>query len=399
MSWLRGAHDLAYVVGRGSPALGAGLQQDWVTTGANMGAAAGKFTWYLRDKFEILKTGLAKPGPTPTPTAIIDLAMVAVAALDMVNGFLAADQGGAFSTGKDRFENLRLTQELANPDPAKWDGDAAKSYAAVNDHLKNLADILQELDKQTQQCVADHAATIQQAHRVIALSLLALQVAQAAALLMWSWPVIGPAWSVAFQSVTVSAISLTITSYEFRVMNSSGETARKFDALAHEYKSIADRAAPTGTFATIEVLGADKTYTPDLPAISDALSDFSAPPSIARLAQISGQVVTPDEQNRRGARFSDTEALGQRASKATPTAVDRPAMTGQFADSSRQVPQQLNSVNQTMGSAQPLASVRQPAKPAGARDAGVAEAGSEGAERAPVDAVKNPEVKQVNRIR
>jgi hypothetical protein len=417
MSWLRGSHDLAYVLGKVPVTAGSGYQGDWITAGANLGAGAGKFVWYLRDKIDFFKDGLAKPGPLPTPTAIIDVAMGAISFVDWLNGFWAPDRGGAFSAGQESFDKLGLVLQLANPNPAEWDGDAAASYAELNIILQELATIMEELDKQAQQHVSDHAASVQKAHQVIALSLLALQVAQAAALIMWSWPVIGPGWSMAFQIMTVVPISLTVLGFENRVLTSSSATAQQFDALAVRYDEVIGRAkylANSAQFSTIEVPGADESRTSDFQEISGSLSDFPGMPSIARLANLAVEEASPDERARQSAIFSDAGTLEERQIEVKPPAIDVTATYGQAAKLAQQVPQQMNLVNQAMGSVQQFTSRGQQgrgtaapteagerAQAARVQDTAGAEAGwdAEGAERAPIDAEIAPEVKQGNRIR
>lgn len=298
MTWFKGIHDLAYSVQRLGGAGGAAYQEDWLSLGANLGAAGGKGLWYLRDKFPKLVEGLAKPGPTPTPTFIVDAAMVALSGLDLLNGFWAPDRGNEFAAGSLEFENLRLTLELAKPDPAQWDGDAAKAYATLNNNLQNLAVVMRELDSRMRETVEDHAGKVQKAHQVIALALMALVLAQGVALLLWAWPVLGPKVSVTFQISTVISISATVLQYEQIVLDSSASKSKSMGTLAGEYKMVVDRAATSDTFAVIKVPGAERAGVSNFGATADGISEasgFSGIPSIAQLARMSTENASADE--------------------------------------------------------------------------------------------------------
>lgn len=439
MTWLRGAHDLGYVAARFQGAGGAASQEDWLTFGANLGGAAGKSLWYLKDKFPKLVEGLKTKGPTPTPTAIIDVAIVTISIIDLLNGFLSADQGGALGTGKLEFENAELNLKLAKVNDSKWQGTSAQAYAEQNKKLAELVVKMQELDETMQGYVKDHAAKVNKAHQVIALSLMSLVLAQGIALLMWAFPIIGPGWSVAFQVLTVTVIGFTVYFYEIDVLQSSGLKSDKMGELTVDYNSVAMRAEPLGTFSTILVAGADETSASvsSFSAISDQMSEFPTSPSMSSLASLAGESMTADEHDLLDALMSDGETppedptLEVSESPATPpappTMADIVAASSQAAKLSGHVSQHMNLVNQTMGSVQQLASVGQrgqgsaagqqgqsPADNAVTDQSAVTEAppegatpgaagreddteglgaasGTEGAERAPIDTTADPE--------
>ena len=428
MSWLRGAHDLGYVAARVQGAGGAASQEDWLTTVANAGGAAGKGLWYLRDKIPKIADGLKTKGPTPTPTAIIDVAIVTISVIDLLNGFLSADQGGALNTGKLEFENAVLNLKLANVNDSKWQGTGAQGYADQNKKLMELAAKMQELDGKMQEYVKDHAGHVNKAHQVIALSLMSLVLAQGIAILMWAFPIFGPGWSVAFQVLTVSVIGLTVYFYEIAVMQSSGLKSSSLEELALEYNSVATRAAPLGTFSTILVQGAEETSASvsSFKALSDQMSPFSATPTVSSLASFAMGSMTADEIDVFDALMGDGETPPDGATPedpevppvpgyTPPTMADVMAASSQAAKLAGHMSQHMNIVNQTMGSMQQLASMGQQGKgtasgqgtpveetaaagaksdeapPAVAPHDGDAEgagaaAGTERAERAPVDA-------------
>jgi len=140
VSYLAGIHDLAYCFSRVGGAADSGVRQDWVGLGANIGALAGKAVWYAKGQSAALKTALEATGKKilPTPTAIIDVTMVAVVVIDLMNGFGAPDSGSGFSSGVDKLKIVDGKLELAIPDSRDWSGSAADAYAAQNAALRAL---------------------------------------------------------------------------------------------------------------------------------------------------------------------------------------------------------------------------------------------------------------------
>lgn len=419
----KGIHDMAYVFARAGGAAGAGTQQDWVGMSANIGAGIGKFGWYAKDKISFLEKGLKTKGPTPTPTAIIDVAMVVVTILDLLNGIWPPDKGDRFKLGKSEFENMQQYLESAIPDSAKWSGEAAEAYAAQTKILLQLAKDMQANDLALAALLEEHGNRVQKMHRDYAIILMTLVAAQLTAMILWSWPVFGPVASVKFQVVTVVVLSFTILGLQGEVCTASQRKADAISRLAEKYAETGKAAEPVGTFAKIAVTGAEEARVSSFEAISASMS--GPPPSFSTLVDMAKADPSMNEHPLLSAVTGDGAAAGVSTSGATetpeapqtsdgttPAAPGTPAFTlpslsqinrasGQAAQMSGHLSQHANLVNQTMGQVQQLASMGQQGQAAAApaegaapeeatlagdvEDAG-AGAGAEGAERAPIDA-------------
>jgi hypothetical protein len=293
VSRLAGIHDLAYCFTRLQAGGSSAYNQDWVGLGANLGALAGKAAWYGRNQIGVLKDALAKSGTKvlPAPTAIVDVAMVVISAVDLFNGFGPPDKGAAFKSGSDLLDNVKLQLDAAKPDTRDWDGEASKAYADAVKALQDLVVLVQELDKQMQQLVTQQGDEVQKAHNAIAVTLLGLVIAQGIALALYLIPIFGPEISCAWQIIAAFAAGATVLAFEMFTLANSMSLANDVNVAAKKYIDIGQAAEPGGSFATIEVKGAEEAKVGSFTAISESMagmSAFSGPPSVARLASMAG---------------------------------------------------------------------------------------------------------------
>jgi hypothetical protein len=419
----RGVHDLLYTTTRAKDAIGTGVHQDWIGMSANILGGVGKIGWYARDKFTFLKDGLElQKGvkyPAPTPTAIVDVAMVVVGLIDACMGMWPPDRGHEFDTGRAEFESMQLWLRLADPDEAKWSGDTAKNYAAQNKELQDLAQKMQELDKTTQARLQNQADVVQDAHTALAVCLMLLVFAQLAAMVIWAAGPGGPAASVLFQTAFVTTIFLLVVGYVGAVIESSYRNATELNKLANDYKDVGQKAEPSGTFTKISVHAAEESTVSSVADISASMSGASAMPDFATVANIARANASAGENPLLSAFTGDGETPGDSASdevadtpaSTMPTLAQLTAMSGQAAKISGHLSQHVNLFNQGMGQIQQIASMAQqgqgaaaPAEEAAAEEAALAGAapaeatlagdvegagaalGTEAAERAPIDA-------------
>ena len=401
----KGFHDLSYSFARLGGAVGAGTQQDWVGLGANLGAAIGKFGWYARDKIDFLVKGLKVEGITPTPTAIIDVAMVVVTILDLLNGVWPPDKGDRFLLGKSEFENMQHFLEAADPDPAKWSGTGAAAYKAQNDILLQLTKDLQGYDKEFADLLKAHATRVQKMHTDYAIMLMVLVAAQLTSMVIWSLPALGgPVASFKFQVLTVLAMALTIMSLQGDVCSASQDKASKISELGTKYTTAgasAEAVATSGTFAKIASTGAQETSVSSFEAISASMS--GAPPSFATLANIAKTDPSIEEHPLLSSFTGDGAAAGEgafgAADAAAAPAATPPAVTPPSVTQAAQVSGPLAAMSgrqQGQGAAAPAKKpAAQEAAPEEAALVGAAPAeaepggagvGTEGAQRAPVGA-------------
>ncbi|WP_156349648.1 MULTISPECIES: EspA/EspE family type VII secretion system effector [unclassified Mycobacterium] len=389
MSRLAGIHDLAYCFTRLQAGGGAAYSGDWVGLGANLGALAGKAMWYGRNQIKVLADALKTQGTKtlPTPTAIVDVAMVAISAVDLLNGFWTPDKGASFTGGADKYETVFLYLAEAAPDPRDWSGDAAKAYADATAALQALVQTMQDLDKKMQTLVADQGSEVAKAHNAIAVTLLGLVIAQGIALALYLIPVVGHEISAAWQIIAAFAACATVLAFEMFTLSNSMSLAHQIHAVALEYGEVAEKAIPTSSFARIEVTGAEETKTGDFAAVSNSLSAFSAAPTVASLAGLAPAAGdSPEERGVLGALKGEGAAAVETAQT---TPVWMPPALSQVTQASGQLAQPMNFANQMMGQVQQLASTGQPrprmAPAAGEEPGDGAALGTAGGERAPVD--------------
>ncbi|OBG62045.1 MULTISPECIES: EspA/EspE family type VII secretion system effector [unclassified Mycobacterium] len=407
MSRLAGIHDLAYCFTRLQAGGGAAYSGDWVGLGANLGALAGKAMWYGRNQIKVLADALKTSGTKvlPTPTAIVDVAMVAISAVDLLNGFWTPDKGASFTSGADKYETVYLYLAEAAPDSRDWSGDAAKAYADATAALQALVQTMQDLDKKMQTLMANQGSEVAKAHNCIAVTLLGLVIAQGIALAMYLIPVVGPEISCAWQIIAAFAACATVFSFEMMTLANSMSLSHEIHATALLYGEVAEKAIPNSSFARIEVTGAEEATVGSFKAISDSMSGmsaFSGTPTVASLA--SRAPAAGDSREERGvltALQSDGATPVETIAETTatvPTLSQVTQASGQLAQMSGQVAQPMSFVNQMMGQVQQLASTGQQrqAAPPPAEEAAPSEAaaagngdgaalGTTGAGRAPID--------------
>jgi hypothetical protein len=390
VSYLAGIHDLAYCFSRVGGAADSGVRQDWVGLGANIGALAGKAVWYAKGQSAALKTALEATGKKilPTPTAIIDVTMVAVVVIDLMNGFGAPDSGSGFSSGVDKLKIVDGKLELAIPDSRDWSGSAADAYAAQNAALRALVANMQELDKKMQTLVANHGAQVKQAHQTLAILGFALVASQGIALCLYMIPIVGFEISFLFQVVAALAATTTVVVQETLVLARSMNAADDAAVVATEYAELGKSAELGGSFAKIEVKGAEEATVGSFTAISDGLSSFSAaraPVAAPSVASLAGMSQDSSTQNNLALMSAFTEEYGTPSAPLAdgtpdtpdlppvadpgatpaapaftlPTMADVNRVTAQAAQVSANVAQPMNVVNQTMGSVQQIVSTAQ----------------------------------------
>ncbi len=369
-----------------------------------MGALAGKAMWYGRNQIKVLADALKAQGTKtlPTPTAIVDVAMVAISAVDLLNGFWTPDKGASFTSGADKYETVYLYLGEAAPDVRDWSGDAATAYADATAALQALVQTMQDLDKKMQTLMAGQGAEVAKAHNCIAVTLLGLVIAQGIALALYLIPVVGHEVSAAWQIIAAFAACATVLAFEMFTLSNSLSLAHEIHSVALEYSEVAEKAIPTSSFARIEVKGAEATNTGDFKAISDRMSGmsaFSGAPTVASLARLAP--AAGDSQEERGVLSAlesggatPVEAVAAETTPASalPTLSQVTQASGQLAQMSGQVSQPMSFVNQMMGQVQQLASTGQqrPAAPPADQPAteeapAGAASGPAGAERAPID--------------
>lgn len=367
MSYVAGVLNLGYCFQRLGVAGSSAYSGDWLGAAANMGASGGLGAAYGATHIKALKdvfdTPRVKDLPVPTPTAVIDSTILTVSAADLLNGFGPPSRGSEFDDGADLSEKASRDLAGAATDGQRWVGDSSDAYGEANADLQELVLRLAELDRQTQGLVEHQASKVEQAHDVIALTLLGLAVAKGIALSLFLIPGIGPKLSLGWQIVASMAASATASAGELIALQSSAAIASQVTQLALDYGEVAAKARPSSGLGGVEAAG----------GVSEAelaVSGLSRGSSVARLAVLAGEGV-PAGQRAALSAFVGFEGVANPGGAsvaveipslpglAMPTMAQATELSGQFARFSGSASQQMNLVNQSMAQAQQFASMGQ----------------------------------------
>ena len=427
MSWLSGASDLASTFERLGGAGTSASGGDWLGLGANLAAAAGNAAAFASTQSKALADALKNAGTKvlPTPTAILDVAMLALVVVDLLNGFGTPNSGAAVSTAAEKLDLFMKDLDLGCvPDARDWSGAAADAYVDQNTILKGLAESMKDLDKRLKDLVARQGNEVQTAHHCIAITSLVLTAAQGVALALYLIPVVGPGISCGWQIIAALAAGATVLTFEMLTLSSSMSISQQVDAVALEYIQLGEDAEVklAGTFGQINGKAAEQTSSKvaGFTAISDGMSAFSGTPTVASLANTS--------LAREGASPAQRALLDAASATRVDASADLPATTGdgatpptpaftpptlsqinqasgQLAKMSGHVSQPMNLMNQTTGQVQSVAQMGHQGQGAAAPAEKTAEeratteeaalagdvggawagAGTEAGERAPID--------------
>jgi hypothetical protein len=401
VSRLAGIHDLSYCFTRLGGVGSAGYSQDWLSLGANLGGMVGKALWYAKGQWPKLVDALAKSGKSvlPTPTAIVDVCMVVISVVDLFNGFGGPDKGAAFASAIDKYDTTWERLDGANPRKKEWTGPGAEAYEAQNRALMDIVKQMQDLDKKMSELMTNQANEVTKAHQCIALTCMALVLAQGIALALYMIPIVGAEISCAWQIVAAFAASATVLAFEMFTLSNSMGLVYEVQAAAEDYVDLAKDATPAPTFAKIEIAAVEETRVSSFLEISEMLkgiSHFSEAPTLSALASMAPETSSEEERATFKALTSDEtpgddetpDQTPPPAPGATPPSLtDISKASGQLAQMSGHVSQHMNLVNQMMGQVQQLTQMGQgAAAPAAAKAEQAAAAGAAPAEEALAEA-------------
>lgn len=363
---------MVFIVQRMGGTANTGASGDYVGVIANLAAAGGKFAWYMKGQSTKLGQVLKECGTDflPTPTAIVDVAMVAVSLVDLLNGFGSPENGASFGSGADKLENANLTLELAGK-TGDWSGPAADQYAAANKALQALVVEMKELDRKVQSEVKAYAYQVQLAHNTITYTIFALIAAQGIALLLYLIPFTGPAWSLVFQIGAAMGAALAVLEREIKTLIASVDAFHVAKDRASEYATLAEKATKEGNLTKIAIAEAPATYVSSFENIINASNIFASgnpdsAPTVQTLAgaagAVSNQAAVEAEEKFGALSEVDTPDVpadaplpedGTDSPRWTPPTMEQlTTWSGQVATISANIAQPLNVVNQTMGTVQ-----------------------------------------------
>ncbi|MBY0441954.1 MAG: hypothetical protein K2Q25_07440 [Mycobacteriaceae bacterium] len=290
--WGHGIHDLVYCFQRITDAAGDASQGYNTGVGVNTAAAVGKFAWYGRDKFPLLKQGAHNWHnddsyfKTPTPTFVVDVTMVLIAIVGMVNGFVPPNSGSDFSAGANILETVYTDLELAIPDPRDWSGAAAEAYINQNSALQQRARDMETLDYRMENAIAAQAAQVQKARLTISSILFGLIAAQGIALALYA---ASPSAAVIWQVVTSMAAIGLVLWIESETAIASQSHADTMADIGAGYDAVAAGKPLPSSLHQMQLPNAEQTMVSsfmDLFGTMSSTTAAAAMPNIAMLASL-----------------------------------------------------------------------------------------------------------------
>ncbi len=349
-------------------------------------------------------------------TDLILWTLTIVEVLELTTGFGPPTEGDALKDGSQQFAALHGRLKSALPNIDSWEGSASEAYAGLDQKLQELAQTMATLDLELAAVVKDQADWV--THMRLGFGILK-NLLIAAYAIEWAIKLLVPApGNVAASqtfAITVSALGITIAvGMLTNLCTWSFLNAKKADVVASKYAEAAAGTMQKGSLAEAEVAEAGQSTVSSFDAISSSMSGMSAvsetptaasPPTAngsgresAPLGALSDEGETPSGSGAPAA--AGVPETPDKAPPPTPTApmptVSQLAqMSGQASKLSGQLSQHANLVNQAMGQIQQLAQMGQQGQGAAAPaeeaaraedvESAGADAGTAGAERAPID--------------
>lgn len=296
--FLGGASDLLTIVKSLTAAGSAGVDQDWAMLSANLATAVGKagvyaskmskpFSDIVKDKDNLI---------LGSPTAILDLAGLAILLIDMTGGFGAAETGDSVPEATAMFTDY--AEKLAGnctPDPRDWSGDAATAYTNQLNALIDFTASMKEFDAEWQTYLAMQGDAVRSAHLCIATSFGILTGATGVALGLYliKPPPWGKIASMTFQVGVALSVLATVIAFELRTLSFSSMNLQDATALAAKYQALGQEIERkmAGTYGQIGGgTEAKKTSSSasDFQNISDGISPYPDVSSLAAAATAAG---------------------------------------------------------------------------------------------------------------
>lgn len=244
-SWFPALHAMGYCSGAIENLVLAIMREDWTGTIGYSANLVGKVGMYsipklFADSFKVFKE-LAKQQEYfihQSPTAIVDMAFVVVSFMNLFVGIGDPNEGDAFANGSKSNELTALQLDSAMADPASWGGSAANAYNAQTTELQNLVQQAAEIDKRTQEILAEHAAELRSTHTIVVMCAGLLLSAQVVALFLFISGASGPMRSWRFQIFISTAIFATALGAMLKASFRSRALEGKLEHLNSEYASI-----------------------------------------------------------------------------------------------------------------------------------------------------------------
>ena len=222
-----------------------GLGADFIGFGQAFGSAAAPL-------FDA--TTFAEAAATP----VINAGLMVLMGMGNLSGLGTPDRGQDFGSGADAF--ARIGETLAATEaPASWTGDGSAAYAGQNGIQQDRARAMRELDRSVGEVLAQEAEQVADTRQTIDHCATALTFAIPMAVYLNTIPYVGPATSLEYQLIAVSA---TLPLAQARFLQMTVESAqnatlvRRAGAGYDRIGSEPDPVTPTGS-GDVSVVSAD----------------------------------------------------------------------------------------------------------------------------------------------
>lgn len=186
-------------------------------------------------------------------TKILDTALMACAAVDVLDGVGQATEGEEFNTAAQTYPDPDTAPTA--PVQQDWQGDAATAYAGQDKALAALTKQMAVLDQKIYDVLGAQAEKIEDLHLTNTEVMTALIAAKPLAIYIWVTPWLGgPTASKAFQGVVASLASADSARGMLKTQNQATENAdqladleKQYDALEKEANKLERKPLPTPT--------------------------------------------------------------------------------------------------------------------------------------------------------
>lgn len=165
-------------------------------------------------------------------TLIIDSAIGTIEGLELLLGAGLPNDGSVFGFTSSLFGQTRNELQSAAPG-THWQGPAADSYANQNQRQQGFLGKLAELDSEIGELISAQAHAVTKTRDVLSDVLAALRVARRIAIDMSYVPIVGWAWSIAFQAETCAvAMAVVGGALLYLTVKTVEDTIRLLELLA-----------------------------------------------------------------------------------------------------------------------------------------------------------------------
>jgi len=368
---------------------------------ANAGLAVGQFG-YAFGKYYIPSDKWKKE--FGQEVYLLEIGIQLVTALTLLHGS-GTDQGQFYELGSGKFELAWESLKDATVSEASWLGESADAYNARNAEQLDWATTMADLDTKIAAILAREAGDLKDAKLNLTYCRATFTVLIPVAVALRAY---NPLASWIFQLTAFTTVMTAALMIVDVMRLSAGENASEIDAIAQQYRAVADSAVVTGSdSAASAVAPASKSAVGDFGTVNSVASPAATVPGMAAPVPVTGGSDGRAPAAAGAATFDDGDSSGEAAPPVTaqPQAVQAgaaPAYAGPAVSqgtttraasaASVGTPAGRHRASEKPTEREPFVADGVPAEEA----VGAAAGGADG-ERAPIDAAAGPQAARQRR--